>query len=302
MNLYLKHRPKSFDEIVGNYEVIESLSNMMAKDPPHSFLLTGPTGCGKTTIGRIIAKELDCKGADFTEVDSADFRGIETVRNIRKLTRYSAQEGSARVFLIDECHKMTNDAQNALLKILEDTPAHVYFILCTTDPQKLLKTVKGRCQTFDLKTLSHTEMKRLIRRTVKKEEEELEKEVVEQIIKAAKGHPRNALQILDQVLNVDPENRLEAAQKAEILEHASIDLCRILIREGSRWRDVIPILAGLKDEDPEGIRRHVLGYCQAVLLKGENDRAALVMECFLEPFYNTNFAGLVFACYSVYNG
>lgn len=302
MNLYLKHRPTEFDQIVGNKEVVESISNMMEKDPPHAFLLTGPTGCGKTTIGRIIANRLDCVGEDLSEINSADFRGIDDVRNIRKLARYSPARGSTRVFLIDECHKMTNDAQNALLKILEDTPKKVYFILCTTDPQKLIGTVKGRCQMFDLKTLSDLEMKILLRRVVKEEEESLEKEVYSQIIQAAKGHPRNALQVLDQVLNVSPENRLETAKKAEILEHASIDLCRALINDRTNWKEVAGILEGLKQEDPEGIRRHVLGYCQAVILKRGNDRVAWVMECFLEPFYNTNFPGLVFASYSAIRG
>lgn len=299
MNLYLKYRPTEFDQIVGNAEVVESITNMMEKDPPHSILLTGPTGCGKTTIGRIIVGKLGCKGVDFTEVDSADFRGIETVRNIRKLTRYSPVEGDARVFLIDECHKMTNDAQNALLKILEDTPAHVYFILCTTDPQKLLKTVKGRCITFDLNILSDTQMKILVKRVVKAEEESIEPEVYRQIISGAKGHPRNALQILDQVLAVDPENRLETAKRAEVLESVSVDLCKALIK-GAGWKEIAGTVKGLKDQDSESIRRHVLAYTAAVALNGKDpERMGLILEAFSEPYYNTNFSGLVLSCLSV---
>lgn len=301
MNLYLKYRPDSFDDMVGNTAVIESLSNMVEKDCPHSILLTGPTGCGKTTLARIIAEHLECHGADFVEIDSADFRGIDTVREVRKLTRYKPIEGDTRVFIIDECHKMTNDAQNALLKILEDTPKHVYFILCTTDPQKLLKTVKGRCQTFDLQTLNERDMFKLLRRVVKAEDENLAKAVYDQIVQDSLGHPRNALQILDQVLNVDPDQRLEVAQRQAEQISQSIELCRTLIK-GSSWKAVLSILGGLKNDDPESVRRHVLGYCSAVLLKKEDDRAALIIECFLDPFYNSNFAGLVFACYSATKG
>lgn len=302
MSLYLKYRPGDWDSVIGNEEVVEALAGMVKdlETCPHSFLLTGPTGCGKTTIGRIIAQKLGCVGNDFREVDSADFRGIDTVREIRKQAQYKPLEGPCRVWLIDECHKMTNDAQNALLKILEDTPKHVYFILATTDPQKLLSTIKGRCSSFQVKPLSDGKMMRLLREVVKAEGESLAKPVYQQIIQDSFGHPRNALQILDQVLKTAPERRLEAAQRSAEEQSQSIELCRALLNSRN-WIQVAKILEGLKDQDPEGIRRHVLGYCQSVLLKSKNDMAANIIECFWEPFYNIGFPGLVFACYSAIN-
>lgn len=301
MSLYLKYRPQTLDEIVGNRTVVESLSNMLEKDSPHAFLLTGPTGCGKTTVGRIIAQRLEAVGTDFVEMDTADFRGIDTIRKIREVAQYSPINGPCRIWLMDECHKMTGDAQSAMFKILEDTPKHVYFILCTTDPQKLQPQIKNRCSTFEMRPLEERQMLSLLRTVVKAEDETLEKPVYDQIIQDSFCHPRNALQILDQVLRVDPENRLATATKAAENQSQSIELCRILLKGGG-WKRVAEILKGLKNEDPESIRRHVLGYCQAVLLNGDNERAGLVMEEMINNFYDSGFNGLVFACYLIMRG
>lgn len=299
MSLYLKYRPPTLDEIIGNKALVSSLKGMLEDTStcPHSFLFHGSTGCGKTTIGRIVANELGAKGMDIVEVDSADFRGIDTIRDIRKKAQYRPLESPCRVWIIDECHKMTNDAQNALLKILEDTPNHVYFILCTTDPQKLIPTIKGRCSQFQVTPLDERSMKKLLRQVAKAEGESLERDVLNQIILDSLGLPRNALQILDQVLRTEPEKRLEAAMKVAEKQSQSIELCRVLMSFKPTWEEVKEILNGLKSEDPESIRRHVLGYCQAVLLKKDNRKAAMIIEEFIEPFYNSGFPGLVFACY-----
>ena len=300
MNLYHKYRPSSLEEIIGNENIISSISDMLSniEKCPHAFLITGQTGCGKTTIGRIIASKLNCIGSDFRELDSADFRGIDTIREIRRQSQYKPLESPCRVWLMDECHKLTNDAQNALLKILEDTPSHIYFVLCTTDPQNLLTTIKGRCIQFQVNPLNDKQMFRLLRKVVKVEEENIQKDVYDQIIMDSFGHPRDALQILEIVLRTEPEKRLSAAKKQAEQQSQSIELCRSLLTPGN-WKKTMNILNGLKDQDAESIRRHVLGYCQSVLLKEDNVRAGLIIEEFREPFYNIGFPGLVYACYSV---
>ena len=300
MSLYLKHRPRSFERMVGNSNLIKTLEGVLSKeDRPHTFLLHGPTGCGKTTLARIITKKVGATGLDIREVNTADNRGIDTVRDIIQKMQFKPIESEAVVWIIDECHKLSNDAQNAFLKPLEDTPPHVYFILCTTDPERLLGTIKGRCSQYQVKALTEEEMLLLLKRVVRKEEETLDDKVYDIIVRDSFGYPRNALQILEQVLQAPVEDRAKVAEQAHFEYSQTIELCRALLNDKTQWKQVSTILAGLKEQEPEGIRRMVLGYCQAILLKGDNWRAGLVMEEFINPFYDTGFPQLVYACYSI---
>jgi len=305
MALYHRYRPTSIDGILGNRDTLDILKEILHREGgiPQAFLLHGPTGCGKTTLARIIAGELGARGSDFREVDSADFRGIDTIRDIRRQSNFVALESPRKVWLIDECHQLSKDAQNALLKGLEDPPAHVHYILATTDPQKLISTIRGRCAQYELKPLSDRVMFKLLRKVVRGEGESIEEEVYEQIIMDSQGLPRNALQILEQVLTVTADKRLQTAKRQAEIQTQSIELCRALMKKQG-WVKVRGILSDLKEngQDPENIRRQVLGYCQAVLLKDSNLLAGRIMEEFIDPFYGSGFPGLVFACYSVVEG
>lgn len=296
MSLYKKHRPTDLAEIVGNQETVASVDVLLDKNFPQATLLSGPTGCGKTTLARIISKRLGAKHSDRIEIDVADFRGIDTVRNIIRNTRHTSLYGLVKVYIMDEVHKLTNDAQNALLKILEDTPPHVYFILCTTDPKKLIKTILGRCLHYEMQLLSERDMNVMLKSIIKRENEDVDREVIDTIIDTAGGHPRNAIQLLEKALSVPTDQRKRIIEETALQETQSIELCRLLIK-GSGWKAVRETLNDLKDQDPEGVRRHVMGYCQTILLKEDNERAGLVMEMFVDPFYNTGFPELVFASY-----
>src|SRR5690606_13215116 len=134
-----------------------------------------------------------------------------------------------RAWIIDECHKLTNDAQNAILKLLEDAPQGAYFILCTTEPEKLIKTVKGRCVVLDVKVLNEHQIQKLLKRVCRVEGKKISIEVYEQIYQDSFGHPRNALQILEKVLNVSEEKQIEIAKSSAAEQTESIQLCRALI-------------------------------------------------------------------------
>ncbi len=300
VELYKKYRPRSLKTIIANQSTVATLTNMLGRNTlPHTILLYGPSGCGKTTIARILKKELGCSEIDFQELNCSDFRGVDTVREINKAMRMFPTSSKCRIWLLDEIHQMTKDAQNAALKMLEDTPSHVYFILCTTEPKKIINTIRTRCCQLPVELLSTSDMKKLIQRVLRKENEKLEDELIMDISDCAEGSARKALVILDRILNLLPEDR-EAAIKENPDEKEVIDLCRALIK-GESWSKVSKILKDLKTE-AESTRYAVLGYTRSCLLGSNNKRAALIIDAFSSNFYDSKDAGLTLACYEVIVG
>lgn len=299
MPLHIDYRPKTLKEVEGNRSTVEALQAILSreKDLPHAFLFHGASGCGKTTLGRIVANELGCAQADMREVDVADLRGIDTIRDIRQQARLKPMAGPVRVWLLDEVHRQTVDAMNALLKILEDTPPHVFFILCTTDPEKLLKTIRSRCMAFSVGPLSERQTTRLLQRIVKAEGVEgFPEEAYKQLHAASQGHPRRAVVELDRIIDLDPKSILKAIEQTSKDEALGIDLCRALLKR-EKWVKVAAVLRGLQDQEEESLRRMVLGYMNAVLLKEDNQQAAHVIECFKGHFFDCGKAGLTQAAY-----
>jgi DNA polymerase-3 subunit gamma/tau len=237
---------------------------------------------------------------DFKELNCSDFRGIDTIRDIARLMNLAPTGGKVRIWLLDEVHQLSKDGQNAALKMLEDTPSHVYFFLCTTDPQKLLKTIQTRCCEMPVRLLTHKELGLLIKRVMKREKKELSEEVVEEIITSAQGSARTTLVLLDKILNLKEEEQIEAIQSKLAEENEAIELCRALIKKES-WKKVAGILKNLK-ADPEAVRHSVLGYSRAVLLNKGDHRTYHVLSCFRDNFYDSKAAGLVAACFEAVYG
>ena len=301
MSLMTKYRPGVLDEIVGNEKTVKALNALFTREQselPHSFLFTGETGCGKTTFGRIVAARLGCSRVNFREIDSADFRGIDFIREIRQQVKMMAVGGGVRVWLLDECHQLSRDAQNALLKSLEDPPAHVFFILCTTEPQKLLPTIVGRCVQFFVQSLPEEGITSLLRRVAKSEGIQVPMAVYQQIAEDSMGRPRNALTLLDSVLHLPVEQMLEAVTQEAVAQNQVVELCRVLLK-GANWKTVTRILKGLRGEDPEKIRRAVRGYCSSVLEKKDDPTAYLILSCFSEPFFLNGYSAIQEACYEI---
>ena len=220
--LYRKYRPKTFDDVVGQDVVVQTLKNsIMNNKISHAYLFSGPRGCGKTSIAKIFARLVNCKrpngtnpcgecvcctqtddqNLDIIEMDAASNNGVDEIREINNKVNLVPSLGKYKVYIIDEVHMLTIGAFNALLKTLEEPPSHVIFILATTDPNKVPITILSRCQRFDLKKISEDILCNKIDSICKDEKIKISAEAVHEIARLGDGSLRDTLSVLDQVIS-----------------------------------------------------------------------------------------------------
>lgn len=217
MTFYLKYRPQELEDL-DIVSVRETLVNIIKSgNIPHAFLFAGPKGTGKTSAARILSKIINCESKnppcnkcgqctsitngtnmDIIEMDAASNRGIDDIRALRETVRLSPSKARAKVYIIDEAHMLTTEASNALLKTLEEPPSHVYFILATTNPEKLIETIKSRTTLISFSKATIEETKRSLERIVKNEKIKISEEDLKKIIKLSNGSFRDAVKLLEQ--------------------------------------------------------------------------------------------------------
>ena len=306
LELALKYRPRRLEDFVGQEDAVGALQAMVDRGRvPHSMLYLGPAGCGKTSAARVMMKLVGVRKDDLIELNAANFRGVDTIREVMGRMGMAPIGGKARGWIVDECHKLTNDAQNAFLKALEEPPRHVYFFLCTTEPARLLPTIRTRLDKVQFKSIESEDMTSLLQKVIAAEGGHLaavDPEVLEKVVQAAEGSARAALVLLNRVLMVEgKEAQLAAVVGVQEGTDYAITLCRALGKfPKPSWSDVRKLVAEC-DEDPEGIRRTVLGYFTKVWAGGGKlqTRAAFILDRFLSHWYDSGKAGLALACHEV---
>jgi len=294
MPFHIDYRPEMLEDVVGNDSVVEALLNLLGDDDrPHAYAFYGPSGCGKTTLARIMAKALDGRGQDIMEINAAETRGIDTIRDISRRLYYRPVEGAIRACILDEAHQLTGAASNALLKTLEDCPPHTYFFLCSTEPDKLLTTVKNRCSTYMVTKLNKVNMTELVDIIIDNENINLSDEDKSILIKKANGVPRTALLMLDQIKNVKGEIDFEHLIVEDVIDVTVPDICQILLKEtdGKKAWDKLRknVKVALQSTESERIRHGIVSYLGKILQDSDITYAGFVgslIGCFLDPAYD----------------
>jgi len=198
--LYRKYRPQSWDEVIGQEHVVRTLTNALKLNRvSHAYLFSGPRGTGKTTIARLLAKSVGCADLDLIEIDAASNRGIDEIRELRDGIKFAPTAGKYKVFIIDEVHQLTKEAFNALLKTLEEPPAHAIFILATTEAHKVPGTILSRVQQFAFRRLTIAEIIRKLQKIVEAEKIKIDENAVRLIAAYAGGSYRDAESMLEQL-------------------------------------------------------------------------------------------------------
>lgn len=296
ITLYRKYRPKNFEEVAGQKEIVKTIKTSLRNGKTsHAYLFTGPRGIGKTTLARLIAKGVNClengitdepcnrcenclainNGTflDMVEIDAASNRGIDEIRQLKEKINYQPVKGRKKIYIIDEVHMLTKEAFNALLKTLEEPPEHVIFILATTEADKILPTIISRCQRYDFKTLSLNDMKEQLRFIGKNEGVDIPDDVLELIYESSGGSVRDAVSILERIMVtcLGEEITLEkseevlgvtSAKKMEefLMEIKEKNYTKLVKTLDSFWNDSVEIELFFKD---------FAKYCKGLMAKGE---------------------------------
>src|SRR6516164_2198093 len=299
-----KFRPQVFEDVIGQKPIVQTLQNAIQMGRiGHAYLFSGPRGVGKTTTARILAKGLNCakgptitpcnecpsceeissgKSIDVFEIDAASNTGVDNIRELRESAKYAAARSRYKIFIIDEVHMLSTSAFNALLKILEEPPPHVVFIMATTERHKVPATILSRCQQFVFRTISPVEIQAHLRQIADREGIKIDDRALGYIVKASEGSMRDAQSLLDQIISFSGQDVADEDVRdvlgfmpSEILDRTVdalanrdsktlLEIIGIVVDQGlniqqyvreciGRVRDVLVIKLGLEDKVIAGV-------------------------------------------------
>ena len=285
--LYRKYRSADFDEVVGQQHVVKTLTNAIKSGKhSHAYLLTGPRGVGKTTIARIIAKQLNGlkkedsldSYLDIIEIDGASNRGIDEIRSLREKVQVSPAKLDYKVYIIDEVHMLTKEAFNALLKTLEEPPSHVVFIFATTEVHKLPDTIISRTQRFDFKSIPQSDMVSHLRFIADSEKIKIDDEALASIAQISKGGFRDAISLLDQLSSIGEEINIRTVSDFTGLQDNEMIKSIFDSLSSGDFNKALQTLRSLFTDgaDASQLAQQMLDYIQLKLTEDGSDQAFLI--------------------------
>jgi DNA polymerase III subunit gamma/tau len=309
--LYRKYRPRSFHEVSGQEHIVQTLKNAIAGDLlSHAYLFSGPRGSGKTSLARLLAKAANCESAsrrtkgepcntcsaceeinqnraiDLIEIDAASNRGIDEMRDLREGIKFAPNKLKYKVFIIDEAHQLTKEAANALLKTLEEPPAHALFVLATTEAHKMIPTIASRCQRFDFRKLAAPEITKKLQEIAKAENANIDKEALQLIALNSGGALRDALGLLDKALTfhsiLDTKEGIGADAVRELLGIVDLNLVAEFVQLilEKKAADAIDFLNKKLEEgmDPQEFTRSLIRYVRHTMVLNINSQLEQMFE------------------------
>ena len=292
-DIITKYRPQTWEGVVGHHSIVKSLQQAVAEKRARAFLFTGPSGVGKTTIARILARELgvDVDGLAWIEVDAATQNGVDAMRDLKNRIRlHPLGSSGAQAVCMDECHMLTAQSWNSLLKDVEEPPPGVIWIFCTTLPNKVPKAIHTRCLEYALKPVADKALGALLDSVIADSDKDVPSDaVLNLVIDSAGGSPRQALVGLAKVW--DCETTKEAQELLESVDEDNADVadfCRALMK-GASWSALCGILGRMENASAEGIRNVVCAWFTKVAMSSpQPERALAILQAFGAPYPPAN--------------